>query len=257
MVGFRRVLVLLAALAMTAPAMADLPAAREAYAAGDFVRAETLASADRSAEGHALAAGAALALLMADRAENRRAVAGRLSTHARAAIAADESLAEAHLRMAAAIGFEGRYTGTLRAFMRRLPQQGRTHIERAATLDPADPWVQALLGAWHMEVVRRGGGRALGASLAEGMEAYTQAVEAAPDDPVIAYFFGVALLTSEETAYIEAARSQLARASQMAPRNGLDAGLDAAIIARARTLLRALEDDPAYASRLAVAEMER
>ncbi|MFN3835533.1 MAG: hypothetical protein ACK4NO_06505 [Glycocaulis sp.] len=247
----------LVVLAMTAPARADLPAAREAYASGDFVRAETLASADPSAEAQAFAAGAALALLMADQAGNRRAAADRLSRHARAAIAADESLAEAHLRMAAAIGFEGRYTGTFRAFMRRLPQQGKTHIERAAALDPADPWGAAMLGAWHFEVVRRGGGRALGASLADGMSAYDTAIARAPDDPVIAYFFAVALLASGEAAYQDTARTQLARASGMAARNGLDAGLDAAVIARARMLLRALEDDPAHAARLAVAEMER
>ena len=257
MAGVRHVMVLLVALAMAAPARADLPAAREAYAAGDFARAETLASADPSAEGQALAAGAALALLMADRAENRRAVAGRLSTHARAAIAADDGLAEAHLRIAAAIGFEGRYTGTFRAFMRRLPQQGKTHIERAMALDGDDPWGPAMLGAWHFEVVRRGGGRALGASLEDGMGAYSQAIASAPDDPVIAYFFAIALLASGEAAYLDAARAQLARSAGLPPREGLDAALDTAISTRARALLRALEDDPAHAARLAVAEMER
>ncbi len=257
MAGMRGVMAAFAVLVMTAPAYADLSAAREAYAAGEFERAETLASIDPSAEAQAFAAGAALALLMADRAENRRAVAGRLSAHARAALAADDSLAEAHLRMAAGIGFEGRYTGTFRAFMRRLPQQGKTHIERAMALDGADPWGPAMLGAWHFEVVRRGGGRALGASLADGMIAYDAAITRAPDDPVIAYFFAVALLASGETAYLDAARAQLARAAGLPARDGLDAALDTAISARARTLLRALEDDPAYAARLAVAEMER
>ncbi|MCC5982176.1 MAG: hypothetical protein JJU26_10710 [Oceanicaulis sp.] len=251
------ILVAILFLATAAPARADLPGAREAYAAGEFERAETLASIDPSAEAQAFAAGAALALLMADRAENRRAVAGRLSAHARAALAADDSLAEAHLRLAAGIGFEGRYTGTFRAFMRRLPQQGKTHIERAMALDGADPWGPAMLGAWHFEVVRRGGGRALGASLENGMEAYGQAIANAPDDPVIAYFFAVALLASGEAAYLDAARAQLARSAELPPREGLDAALDTAISTRARTLLRALDDDPAHAARLAVAEMER
>ncbi len=141
--------------------------------------------------------------------------------------------------------------------MRRLPQQGKSHIERAAALDPADPWGDALMGAWHFEVVRRGGGRALGASLADGMTAYQAAIARAPDDPVIAYFFAVALLASGEAAYLDAARAQLTRTASMPARNGVDAGLDAVIIARARTLLRALEDDPANAARFAVAEMER
>ena len=257
MAGLRGLAELLCALALSAPAMADLPTAREAYAAGDFARAETLASADPSAEAQAFAAGAALAMLMADQAGNRRTVADRLSRHARAAIAADESLAEAHLRMAAAIGFEGRYVGTLRAFMRRLPQQGHSHIQQAMTLDGDDPWGAAMLGAWHFEVVRRGGGRALGASLAEGMAAYGEAIARAPDDPVIAYFFAVALLASGEAAYMDAARAQLARSAELPPREGLDAALDTAISTRARMLLRAFEDDPAHAARLAVAEMER
>ncbi|WP_429912371.1 hypothetical protein [Glycocaulis sp.] len=244
-------------LAFAAPAMASLPAAREAYAAGDFARAEILASADPSAEAQAFAAGAALALLMADQAQDRRATAGRLLTHARGAVAADDTLAEAHLRMAAAIGFEGRYTGTFRAFMRRLPQQGKTHIERAIALDGDDPWGPAMLGTWHFEVVRRGGGRALGASMAEGMAAYGEAIASAPDDPVIAYFFAVALLASGEAAYMDAARAQLARSAELPPREGLDAALDTAISTRARMLLRALADDPAHAARLAVAEMER
>ena len=251
------VIAMLCALAVMAPAYADLPAAREAYAAGDFVRAEVLASGDPSAEGQAFAAGAALALLMTDQAGNRRATADRLLPHARAAIAADDTLAEAHLRMAAGIGFEGRYTGTLRAFMRRLPQQGKSHIERAAVLDAEDAWAPALLGAWHFEVVRRGGGRTLGASLADGMTAYGEAAARAPDDPVIAYFFAVALLASGEAVYSDPARAELARSAGLAPRAGLDAALDRLVIARARTLLQALEDDPVQAARFAVAEMER
>ena len=63
-----------------------------------------------------------------------------------------KAFAEAHLRLAAGIGFEGRYIGTFRAFMRRLPQQGKTHIERAMALDDDDPWGPAMLGAWHFEV---------------------------------------------------------------------------------------------------------
>jgi len=54
--GLRGLAELLCALALSAPAMADLPTAREAYAAGDFARAETLASADPSAEAQAFAA---------------------------------------------------------------------------------------------------------------------------------------------------------------------------------------------------------
>lgn len=257
MTSMRGVMAVLAALAFMAPAHADLPAAREAYAAGDFARAETLASADPSAEAQVFAAGAALALLMADQVPDRRAAAGRLLTHARRAVAADAALAEAHLRLAAAIGFEGRYVGTFRAFTRRLPQQGRSHIQQAMALDCDDPWGPAMLGAWHFEVVRRGGGRALGASLADGMAAYGEAVASAPHDPVIAYFFAVALLASGEAAYLDAARTQLARSGGLSPREGRDAALDAAISARARTLLRVLEDDPAHAARLAVAEMER
>ena len=88
------------------------------------------------------------------------------------------------------------------------------------------------------------------------MEAYGQAIASAPDDPVIAYFFAIALLASEEAAYLDAARAQLARSAGLPPREGLDAALDTAISGRARTLLRALEDDPAHAARLAVAEME-
>lgn len=257
MAGLRGLAELLCALALSAPAMADLPTAREAYAAGDFARAETLASADPSAEGQAFAAGAALALLMADQTSDRRSTAGRLLTHARGAVTADDTLADAHLRMAAAIGFEGRYVGTLRAFMRRLPQQGHSHIQQAMTLDGDDPWGVAMLGAWHFEVVRRGGGRALGASLAEGMAAYGEAIARAPDDPVIAYFFAVALLASGEAAYMDAAGAQLARSADLPPREGLDAALDTAISTRARMLLRAFEDDPAHAARLAVVEMER
>jgi len=249
-------LMVLGALVWLAPAHADQPPAREAYAAGDFARAETLASADPSAEAQAFAAGSALALLMTDEAADRRAVARRLSRHARNALSADDNYAGAHLRMAAAIGFEGRYAGVLRAFMRRLPQQGKSHIEQALQLDPGDPWGPAMLGAWHFEVVRRGGGRALGASLEEGLAAYGEAVEAAPDDPAIAYFFAVALLASEESTYRDLARSELERAAALAPRSGLESALDAAMIGRSGALLAALENDPAHATRLAIAEME-
>ncbi|PWE18860.1 hypothetical protein DDZ18_04530 [Marinicauda salina] len=184
---------------------------------------------------------------------DRPAAAHRARVHAEAALAIDDALADAHLRLAAALGFQGRFTSPLMAYLRGLPQRGRDHIATAIRLDPDDPWGHAMLGAWHLEVVRRGGEGTLGASLDEGLARYEAAVRMAADEPGIPYHFALALIAADPDAYGERAEALLERAIAAEPEDAFAE----AMIDQARSLLSLLRDDPVAAQAHAIDRLER
>ena len=243
------------ALVFAAPALAQ-PSAREAYEAGDWAFAQTLAAEASDAMSKTYAAEAALAPLIlgemveADRYDKRmqaRAAAGL----AREALEIDPDHARAHLALAAALGYEGRYSNPLRAALARLPQRGRAHIERALVLEPSGAWGHALLGAWHLEVARRAGERTFGADAETGLERYRAAVQVA-ESPAIPYHFALALLARDAQSHGEEARTLLARAAQMET----ETAFDAAMAERARTLLEIAAAFGAAAAEEAVRRLE-
>lgn len=193
------------------------PGALEAYERGDWAGAEAAADARSDAENRTLASQAALTPLMlgdmsgASRSD-RREIARRAQDHARAAIAADPGYAPAHLRLAAAIGFEARYINPVRAAMIGLPQEGKRHIETALSLDPDDPWAEGMLGAWHMEVARRARPGMFGSDAGEGRERYRAAAARAGDDPSIAFHFALALIAADPHAHGDEALALLDQA---------------------------------------------
>ncbi|MEQ8406403.1 MAG: hypothetical protein RKE49_15005 [Oceanicaulis sp.] len=224
------------ALMLAAPALAQ-PSAREAYEAGDWAYAQTLAAEAQDAASKTYAAEAALAPLIlgrmteADRYDKRmkaRTAAGL----AREALDIDPGHARAHLALAAALGYEARYSNPLRAALARLPQRGRMHIERALELDPASAWGHALLGAWHMEIVRRAGERTFGADSETGLERYRAAATIA-ESPAIPYHFALALLAHDAETHGDEALAQLRAAARMETQTAFDA----AMRARAEDLL--------------------
>jgi tetratricopeptide (TPR) repeat protein len=253
--------ILILAVFFCAPAFADDPApggAISVYRAGDWDRAEQVAASGSDASSKALAAQAVLAQLMsgalAERSEHeRREAALRAQRHAQAALDLDPDYAPAHLRLAAAFGYEGRYISPLRAALMRLPQRGREHIEQAMALDPDDPWGAAMLGAWHFEVARRGGEGRFGSSLSEGFSHYRAAVAAENVEPSIPYHFALALTALDPIAHRAEIDALLAQA--------VSDTSSAAFDQTARTLAASLRDlltqDPAAAQAEAVKRLEQ
>jgi hypothetical protein len=214
----RAFLICLTFLAVSAQSLArDGDDARALYRAGQWVEAEQAAAAASDAASLTLASQTILAQLMsgalADQPERmRREAARRAQAHAEAALALDLDHAPAHLRLAAGLGYEGRYVSPLNAVMRRLPQRGRDHIEQAMVLDPADPWAPAMLGAWHFEVARRGGEGRLGCSLEAAFTHYRAAVAMESVEPSIPYHFALALVAKDPVTHREEIDALLAQA---------------------------------------------
>lgn len=198
---FSRVgLPLMVMLLVASPALAAEPldAARQAFAQGDFRRAATLAHEMGAAEGEALAARAELAegdfvaQGEASHEDFRQAVKS-----ARAAILLDPRNVEGHLYLALALGFLGRIEGSVAAHFSGYAEEARQHIDKALELAPTDPWANALLGGWNLEIVNDGGvfGEVLyGASRDKGIAAYNYALALAPGNAAIAYQYALQLV---------------------------------------------------------------
>lgn len=261
-----RVLILLLAMALSAVGApssraddAQGPAgAYELYQSGAWVAAEQRAATASDAASRTLAAQAVLARLMAgeladEPRRDKREAARRAQSHANAALDMDSDYAPAHLRLAAGIGYEARYRGTLSAVMARLPQRGRDHIQTALELDPSNPWAHAMLGAWHFEVARQGGEGRFGSDIETGLQAYRTALTLDGVEPAIPYHFALALLAADPDTHGGQARTLLDQAIAMPAHNAFDE----AAHDLARSLKAALEADPGQAQALAIERLEQ
>lgn len=228
------------------------------YEAGDWVAAEQLAATASDAASKTLAAQSVLARLMAgDVADEsrgeRREIARRAQSYAQAALDFDPDYAPAHLRLAAGIGYEARYRSSLSAAMARLPQRGRTHIETALDLDPSDPWAHAMIGAWHLEVARKGGEGLFGSDIETGLSSYRTAASMEEAEPAISYHFALALIAADPAAR----RDEAAALLDQALSDPAEDAFGQAAQSLARSLKAELDADPAAAQALAIARLEQ
>ena len=116
----------------------------------------------------------------------------------------------------------------MRAYVGRIPQRGRSLLESLVEENPNDPWAVGMLGAWHLEVARRGGDRGmsvLDASIDAGIGFYTNAIALDPHNPAPRYFFALALLALDDAAYYDMARQQLVLCLQLPPRDAFEAAV--------------------------------
>ena len=170
------------------------------YAAGDYDLCAEQGGASASAEDLTVASRCLMAkALLQDDPKTAKRLARKARGLAGRAIGAAEH-AEAHFQSAAALGVIGLHTSGLVAHMRGYAGEGRRHIEDGMELDPNNPWGPALMGAWHYEVVRRGGARVYGASLKDGDQWFKSALEMDEGNVAIAYNYAMALAQVEDDA---------------------------------------------------------
>jgi hypothetical protein len=186
------------------PANAATDSLHALYAKGAYDAAMQAGAAAGSAEGYAVAARAALAdaalrpapcLDCLKRAEN----------FARRAIAADPGLADGHVWLAAALGYESRLTGLIRAKLRGAPGEAKAALDAALKDDPANPYALAAMGGWNMEIVHVGGAyladHLYGASEAAGIALFDRAVQAAPHNVAVHYQIALSLAGFDPAGY--------------------------------------------------------
>jgi len=246
-------------LSASSAAFAQAPApAMEAFETGQWGAAESAASsAATDVDALILASEAALMPITLDQAEgmsrrDRREAALRAQEYAEAALALEPDNAEAHLRLAAGLGYQSRYVNKVRAVMMGLPQQGRDHMIEAIALDPTEPWGPAMLGAWHLEVVRRAGEGMFDANEAEGLSLMRQAVTMEGAPAAIPYRFAVALVAADPAVHGEEATTMLNRALETAETDAVGQ----AVTGLATRLLGLLQTDSAAAQTEAVRLLE-
>ncbi len=243
-----RIIIVLALFLLTAPAGADMDQARQAFAGGRWQEAARQAQAAGGAEGYAYAARAVVAQLMLEPYNpDRRALTRQAVDLAEAAYRQDNDSAEARLRLAISLGYQGRYTNTVQFLLMRVPQRGRSLLESVVMEDPGNVWALGALGAWNLEVARRGGTRGmqmLGASVEAGTGFYSQAIALDPDNPALRYFLALGLIALDDPDRTAMAWQQLEIALELEPRNAFEAG----VLAEAAQLQARIADRDAATS---------
>lgn len=219
----------------------DLPQAIMLYESGEFEAAAQLAEGGNDSKSLTLAARSRLAYLSyANREAASFAAIESCAALAKRAITGDPKNVEAHLQYVVALGFMGRVAGNIRAHLAGYATDARTHLDIALRLDPQNGWAHGMLGAWHMEIVRKGGGflagSVYGAKLDKGIALYRRALQLDPENPVLHYEFGLALAAQDIERFGVEAQAQLRQAIALPARNAFER----LALQRARQLLVAL-----------------
>jgi len=235
------------------PAVAEPPdAAVRLYAQGQFLAAAERAEVqDASSSSLAFAARALMAACITDpAAANLNVWLDRAEAAARSALMLDESSVEARLQWALVLGVRGRRAGIAEAVSRNYAPRGRRLIERAIALEPDNAWAHALMGGWHLEVLRRGGrtgARLYGARLARGLAEFERARDLSPNDAMIAVQYAIALIELDAQIYGDRARALLAEANDARPGDAFEAHT----LAAARRVATVYDDQGPQAARTA------
>jgi tetratricopeptide (TPR) repeat protein len=166
------------------------------YARGDYEQAAKLGEAAHTAAGYAIAARAVLADDVLRDAPCMECLL-RAESLSRQAIAADPHSALGHVWLAVALGYQSRLLGPIRSRLKDTPNQSKTALYLAWAAEPNNAFAISALGGWHIEVVRAGGAflarHVYGATEAEGLSLFDQAVKADPGNVAVHYQIALSL----------------------------------------------------------------
>lgn len=196
---------------------------RRGMANGDFAAAFVQANELQSAEGFALAAESLLSEIMLGQAEKNKKQAKRARKLAEAGLELDPSNQNARLQFALADGFVARETGDVSAWMKKLPQKTQAIVQAYRDDFPDDPRGDALLGAWHLTIARKAGGRNaekwFGVDIAEGQKLFQSTHAVRPNDIVVGvnYAFSLLALADEDFSDVEESHQILKAVSNIHP----------------------------------------
>jgi hypothetical protein len=219
--GLARIASLIAILACAPARAAETTTPFELYRTGKYEEAIKAGEALGTGEGLATAARAAFA--EANLSETPcLACLQRVETLARRSIALDTMHPDAFVYVAAAVGYEARIVGNVRAQFSHYPEIAKEMIDHALGVAPNDAWSLAAAGAWHIEVVRNGGAllaRAVyGARSDMGIDYFMRAFAADPKNLVIRFQYGLSLAGYDFDRYAKESTAALASVATIEPR---------------------------------------
>ncbi|WP_022698333.1 hypothetical protein [Euryhalocaulis caribicus] len=240
----RTLLTALLALTAAGPALADIGAARQAYASGDYVRAAETAAEIERAEAQVLAAEAISTRLVLEGANARAARTAR--GHAEAALEMDPDSVSALVQLAVSYGLEARASSDIANYFRGSAARGREALDRAQTLQPNNAQARAVSGAWHLEILWRGGEtaqRLYGANAPDGIADFEAALQLGAA-PMAGAQYAALLLALDPAAHRDRARATL----DWTLAQPVETAFDDAAVQRAGALREALDEDEARAA---------
>lgn len=223
----RRLSVLAILLAWSWGAVAeDLPQARALYRAGEMDEAATIARGLGSAVAYALAAKATLVQALEASESEREALLERAAEDANKALELDPENVQAHLQLAAVLGRLAQGEDPLTAYVKGYAQDGKQLLDQALALAPRDARANALLGMWHLQVVRYAGeslGKSLyGASEQAGLDYCARASSLAPRDVSVRFGCALSRVQVDPERFRRSALEELAQVGRMPARDAAD-----------------------------------
>ncbi|MEP6831538.1 MAG: hypothetical protein ABI963_14445 [Rhizomicrobium sp.] len=190
------------------------------YAQGQYEEAMRQGAAAGTAPSFAIAARAAMADAMM-RPTPCLECLKRGEVYARRAIAADMDAPDGHVWLAAALGYEARIVGLVRARLDNDPAQAKENLDDALRVQPDNAYALAALGGWNVEIVRTGGkflaNKLYGASLEQAITLFDRAVHAAPRNVAVRYQIGLSLAGLNSEIYRSRIDSELEAAIHATP----------------------------------------
>jgi len=175
--------------------------ARTLLGSGQYAEAMAAGQNLKTSEGYALAAEALSAQLILGRFEDLNKYAHDALLLAEKAVELDPNNENAHVQYALAYGVMTRTTSVFTAWRKKYPTKSFEIVQALRERYPDNPKADALLGAWHLGVVRKAGEKNgqkwYGASVADGMAAFNSALKGAPQDILIASTFAAFLCVLE------------------------------------------------------------
>lgn len=231
-------------LSVAGPALADIGAARQAYASGDYVFAAETAAEIESADAQVLAAEAISTRLVLEGADARAARTAR--DHAEAALEMEPDSVSALVQLAVSYGLEARASSDFANYFRGSAARGREALDRALTLEPGNAQARAVSGAWHLEILWRGGEtaqRLYGANAPDGIADFEAALRLGAA-PMAGAQYAALLLALDPAAHRDRAEAAL----DWTLTQPVETAFDDAAVQRAGALREALDDDKARAS---------
>ncbi len=206
---------------------AGLLQARTLLDQGEYDQAIAEAQALQSAEGLILASESLSAKVMLGYVDSPKNESKKARKWAAEALELAPNSQDARVQFALAYGFETRSSGPFRAWRKRLPQKTLAAIEEVRSLYPDDPRGSALLGAWHLGIIRKAGDengeKWFGASEAQGIEYYELALSQAPGDIVIASNYALILLAIDLDKHMEKAAGLIRDLAEWDAQNATEA----------------------------------